>query len=274
MDGDCDVYEPLPLGLAGHARFADDLLTVDSGVGEAPVVDMGAYEYADCDGSGVPDYEEITLGVVPDCNENGIPDACDISLGISGDQNGDGVPNECQGLIALVRSYPPRDAIDARIPLDADGGNPVGWDYVELVFNGDPAGIVPADFGVSEQGGDGSAPTVMAVEHLCGRLIAVELSGPMEPVTWTTITHSVSGSSMRLGYLPADAGSDGSSNANDIIEEVEHLNAGQRERVVTPLWQCDIDRSGELTLNDLIVLIDLLNGAQGYDSYYQVELPQ
>ena len=106
----------------------------------------------------------------------------------------------------------------------------MGWDYVELVFNGDPANVTPADFAVTELGGDGSAPSVTAVEHLCGDLVGVELSGPLEPVTWTTITHSASGSSTRLGYLPADAGGDGDANANDIVEHVDYMNAGQRER--------------------------------------------
>ena len=40
-DEDCDVYEPVPRDVAGHARFADDLLTVDGGIGGPPVVDMG-----------------------------------------------------------------------------------------------------------------------------------------------------------------------------------------------------------------------------------------
>ncbi|NLE58185.1 MAG: DUF1565 domain-containing protein, partial [Planctomycetes bacterium] len=46
LDGDGDVAEPIPFDLAGMARFIDDLLTPDTGLGTPPIVDMGAYEYA------------------------------------------------------------------------------------------------------------------------------------------------------------------------------------------------------------------------------------
>ncbi len=46
LDGDGDMAEPIPFDLAGMARFFDDLLTPDTGLGTPPIVDMGAYEYA------------------------------------------------------------------------------------------------------------------------------------------------------------------------------------------------------------------------------------
>jgi hypothetical protein len=62
LDGDGDITEPLPIDLAGAARFTDDPMAPDTGLGAAPLVDMGAYEtvvdscYADCDGSGALDF--------------------------------------------------------------------------------------------------------------------------------------------------------------------------------------------------------------------------
>ena len=38
------TIEPTPLDLADGRRFDDDPAVVDSGVGFAPVVDLGAYE--------------------------------------------------------------------------------------------------------------------------------------------------------------------------------------------------------------------------------------
>jgi hypothetical protein len=64
--------------LAGAPRFFDQPGVPDSGLGSAPLVDMGAYETAF------------------DCNANGVSDACDIALGSSSDLDGDGVPDECQ----------------------------------------------------------------------------------------------------------------------------------------------------------------------------------
>ena len=47
LDGDGDVSEPIPLDLGGNPRFADDPNTPDSGLGQPPIVDMGAFEFVD-----------------------------------------------------------------------------------------------------------------------------------------------------------------------------------------------------------------------------------
>ncbi len=47
LDDDFDFAEPTPFDLDGNPRFIDDPLTSDTGAGECPVVDMGAYEYQD-----------------------------------------------------------------------------------------------------------------------------------------------------------------------------------------------------------------------------------
>lgn len=46
VDGDGDTLEPVPLDLAGEARFEDDPNTPDTGEGTAPLVDMGPFERA------------------------------------------------------------------------------------------------------------------------------------------------------------------------------------------------------------------------------------
>lgn len=45
LDSDGDTSEPLPFDIAGNPRRLDDANTPDTGVGPAPVVDMGAYEF-------------------------------------------------------------------------------------------------------------------------------------------------------------------------------------------------------------------------------------
>ncbi len=63
LDGDGDVNEPLPLDLDANPRFVDDPNTRDTGLGDPPIVDVGAYEFqsavlGDLDGDGtvgVPD---------------------------------------------------------------------------------------------------------------------------------------------------------------------------------------------------------------------------
>ncbi|MCA9291884.1 MAG: right-handed parallel beta-helix repeat-containing protein [Phycisphaerales bacterium] len=46
LDGDLDVAEPIPFDGAGQTRRVDDVVTADTGPGGAPVVDMGAFEFA------------------------------------------------------------------------------------------------------------------------------------------------------------------------------------------------------------------------------------
>lgn len=45
LDGDTDFVEPIPIDIDGNPRFVDYSLTADTGVGPAPIVDMGAREF-------------------------------------------------------------------------------------------------------------------------------------------------------------------------------------------------------------------------------------
>ena len=78
----------VPAGLAAdldlNQRFFDDPSTTDNGVGTAPIVDRGAYEFgspaacpSDCDGDGVCDADEIAAGTQADINDSGVPDDCE-----------------------------------------------------------------------------------------------------------------------------------------------------------------------------------------------------
>ncbi len=51
--------------------------------------------FADCDGNGLHDGDEIAEGTAEDCNLNGRPDACDMASGEDEDCNGNGIPDSC-----------------------------------------------------------------------------------------------------------------------------------------------------------------------------------
>lgn len=96
--------------LDGEVRRVDDGATPDTGVGSAPVVDIGAYEFGnDCNGNGVDDAVDISNGTSADCDANGVPDdcqpdcnanliadTCDIADGTSVDCTNNGLPDECE----------------------------------------------------------------------------------------------------------------------------------------------------------------------------------
>jgi hypothetical protein len=97
LDQDGNIEEPIPFDLACRLRFVDDPETEDTGYGEPPIVDMGAYEYqagicpADFDGDGDVDTADLLflLGAW------GTPD---------GDVDGDG-DTDTADLLALLAAW-------------------------------------------------------------------------------------------------------------------------------------------------------------------------
>jgi hypothetical protein len=178
------------------------------------------------------------------------------------------------GPVRIIASAPPDSAIDARQPSEPDGSNPAGWSSVDLIFGGpvtDITGLLGATFTVTQEGGEGPPPNVASVTVVEGeeRTVRITLDRPITPGTWTTVAHADSGTSVRLGYLPADVNADGTSAPADILAIVDVLNGV----TTAPVWSTDVDRSGETLPADVLRVIDLLNGAAAYDSYLNAVLP-
>jgi predicted outer membrane repeat protein len=97
LDEDGDTEEPIPFDLDWNPRFVDDPDTEDTGNGDPPIVDMGAYEFqppecpADFDGDGDVDTADLLflLGAW------GTPD---------GDVDGDG-DTDTADLLALLAAW-------------------------------------------------------------------------------------------------------------------------------------------------------------------------
>ncbi len=111
IDAGDNISNPLEAtDFKGGPRQFDDPATSDTGLGTPPIVDMGAHEWADCNGNGIDDSVDIALGTSRDCNGNFVPDECeafvdcnvttirdicDIADGTSQDCNHNFVPDEC-----------------------------------------------------------------------------------------------------------------------------------------------------------------------------------
>jgi hypothetical protein len=112
-NGNQDFTEVFPCDLGRGPRFFDapdpagcSLEDEQPELGTTPVIDMGAYEFGDCNNNGTPDSEEIENQPHLDCNANGLPDVCEISVKSTGgpffcvtacdpDCNDNGIPDAC-----------------------------------------------------------------------------------------------------------------------------------------------------------------------------------
>ena len=178
----------------------------------------------------------------------------------------------------IIASDPGDGWVDARVPADAQTGTPQGWTSLQLTFNGSPGNLTSADFSMAEVclagNCDGVPPAIDVVLPVSGNVVLVTLDRPIDPAAWTTIAYLGGDANdvVRLGFLPADADTSLTANTFDVLTEIDLITAAQGG---SPVDQhvADIDRSGTISLNDLLVLIDLLNGAGVYDPYLAVSLP-
>jgi len=165
---------------------------------------------------------------------------------------------------------PPDGAIDARQPSDPQALQAMGWNAVTVTLNGEVCSATLADFQITEINGAEPVPAVIDVQQLTINTVLLTLDPPIEPGAWTTITHLPSGSSTVLGFLPGDVNGDAMSDVGDIGALVDSLNG---VGPALPEWSTDLDRSGQTTPNDILTLIDLLNGADAFIMWNGASLP-
>jgi len=170
----------------------------------------------------------------------------------------------------ILGSIPPSGAVDARQPSDIDGTQATGWQSVDVLLLTTANGVSVADFTITEDGGDGIAPSVVGLVPVSGTSLRLLFNEPIEPAAWTVITYRGDGTSIRLGYLPADVNGDGQSGPLDILALIDALNGVGQPRA---LWSTDVNRSNLPEAGDILRQIDLLNGAGSLDAWNGRELP-
>ena len=174
--------------------------------------------------------------------------------------------------IAITTADPPAGAIDARRPFDPADGVPIGWQEILLTFSGPVTCLTPLDFTVTQQGGVGTAPLVTDVLPINPNEVRLLLNRPLNVLAWTTFSHPSSGTSVRIGFLPADV--DGNAASGPADEDVDALvNALSGVGPPRPIWSTDINRSSATTPADLLEEIDLLIGSGAYDPFQGDFLP-
>lgn len=172
-----------------------------------------------------------------------------------------------ENALAVVGSDPPADAIDARQPGSPDGTRIDGWDRVTLRFSRDAAGLTPADFSI-EHTAAGRVPQVARV-IVDGTHAILELDAVVTVGSWTRITHIASGTGVRLGHLPGDVNGSRRVTAADILALLDDLDGA----IDRPTHQTDMDRNGRVDSDDVMRLLDLINGWGGYSVFLDRSLP-
>ncbi|MHC5111910.1 MAG: dockerin type I domain-containing protein [Planctomycetota bacterium] len=171
--------------------------------------------------------------------------------------------------VYLTASSPANGTIDARQPNDLfDADEAMGFDSFDIGFNAEPfTTVTAADFLVSEWGADTAPPAVASVTEINGGTgVRIELEEPIDPVAWTSFTHAGSGTSLCVAALPGDVNGDRVSDGTDVLALTECMNGTCEPH------QADIDRNGVVDPEDILTVIDLLNGGSEFDVFHGATL--
>ena len=202
------------------------------------------------------------------------PQAGDITLGLF--KTGNPASVAAAALVPGSRRFfadstPPDGAIDARQPSELDGSAITGWD--NLNWNCLSAGICAAltfdGFVLTQTGGVGVAPLVIGLVPAAPDVVGVFFKNPINEQAWSTLSTLSSADRVRLGFLPGDVDASGTADAGDVTALAAELTAG----LSLAEWSVDINRDNAFDTEDLIRLLDLLQGAGDYDPYFGIALP-
>ena len=171
----------------------------------------------------------------------------------------------------IVSSNPTHCTTDSRRPHPPNNpGSPQGINSVAITFDAgcDVSSAAPGDFTVACTPAGAPCPTANSANTV-DQTVTVGLSTPIPAKKWVCITHTSSGDKVCLGSIPGDTSGNRTTNPQDIIFLVNHLNS----QIVLPTIHCDLDRSNTCAAQDIIALVDMLNGNGYTESYNNDSLP-
>ena len=164
----------------------------------------------------------------------------------------------------LLRCNPPNWTIDARIPHDpTDAGVLLSSDSIDMIFNIPVGNLTPKDFDLRMSGCP--SPCVPEGVAASGDTLTLTLPDRLPVSYWTDIRYAATRRGCSIGSLPADASGNGTSNESDIDLLVLNLLGDYYLRLLPE--ECDIDRSAQCTPADLLMAVDLLNGADAFEPW-------
>ncbi len=174
--------------------------------------------------------------------------------------------------VLLLGCDPGHCEIDARIPHNP---NNVTERYntrtIKLEFDSSAEAMTSADFQVTLVPDSGVLTSVSSVTA-DGNAATIELNRRIAARQWTCIYHIDSRRQCCVGSLPADVNWNRLSLESDVTRLKDNL-LGDVEPTLR-FEQCDTDRSGACLPADMLMAVDLLNGAQFFEPpYIESSLP-
>ncbi|MHC4695351.1 MAG: hypothetical protein ACYTFA_01265 [Planctomycetota bacterium] len=241
----------------------------------------------DCNFNGVLDLCDVVFNPEEweDCNANGKPDRCEMSSIDCGEgyfcpvdcavdivpPGGNCVPDECdcpEGVMTwATTSDPPDGIIDARQPHPVDDGTtPQGISVITV--QGPPLARKKC-FTLCETQVDGTPNDIQSVVEFPPMTYTITLERPLAAGAVTKITYTDETGTASSGVytsLPADSDASGRSQDVDIPALVSCCLNGS---CPPPhgAHSCDINHSGTNTAEDILRLIDALNGGGAFAAW-------
>ncbi len=219
--------------------------------------------------------------------DNGIGDGEEFGLYGCKMEFGDVIGLSSDGSVSGPAGVPPV-IVDARQPHAPSNSVVQGWDNsVYLMFEDTVSAVTPADFQVTEIGGDGLVPTISQITETNDGdaviLVHFNWNGvPKQSGVWLKVRHLPSNTSAHLGTLACDLNQDGKvSLAGTIDQDTGMPVPGDLDMfnfcVAYPdqcdYYQTDIDRDGTPgTTADRVRLQQMIGGI-GYTSCLGKSLP-
>jgi hypothetical protein len=173
---------------------------------------------------------------------------------------------------------PPDGVIDARQPhRPASGGNRQGIDTITVEA---PPGADNQDcWTVCETVVEGSPNEIATIADNGDGAFTLTLDRPLSAGGLTTITYTADGGAVYTGtYVshPANIDGDAQADTDDLGTFINCCLNQQCDPGPTPAetpYRCDIDHSGGITPADMLRAIDLLNGADQFETWLDTPLP-
>lgn len=261
-----DPIREVDLAFLGYKYFA---LAPDSAV-----LDVGATKYlatlkvtvsANACGTFIVgfDPDQTFIGDAADPANTSIPTFQSLTLDVS----------DCAR--QLLSCDPVHCNIDARKATNPKTGAAENRNAIEMTFSKSTAGMAAGDFEVSLLPvAEGELPpNITAVTQDAGNpnKTRVVFIPRMRQSRWTCFLDKSSRKRCCMGSLPGDVNNSQISNLQDVFEAVTNLNGGINP--ILAVDKCDTDRSLLCAPADLLMVVDLLNGADLFDPKLNKTLP-